>query len=390
MRKPDPRTLTRLIKAEALRQGFELVGVTRPETPPHLDVYTEWLAAGYHGEMGYLATERARTRRAEPHQILPECRSILVLGVRYSDPKSVGRVQRGPAHGRIASYAWASDYHEILPDRLQKIVEYLEVRAGHPIPNRWYTDTGPILEREFSQRAGLGWIGKNTCLINPQHGSYFLLAEILLGIDLEPDAPHAADYCGSCTRCLDACPTACILPDRTLDAQRCISYLTIELKGPIPVELRPEMDNWVFGCDICQEVCPWNDRFARPTGDPDFEQRPGVPLPDLRAELHLSPTDFNRKFKGSPIKRAKRRGYLRNVAIALGNSGEPAAIDDLIMALKDEPEPLVRGHAAWAIGEIGGEGAHQALQKAEKIELDPYVLEEITSAQKRVQPSRTD
>jgi epoxyqueuosine reductase len=340
--------------------------------------------------MGYLSTDRAQARRADPRLILPECRSILVLGVRYPALGSPERANVQPTHGRIAGYAWGSDYHDILPERLHKLVDFLETGVGHSIPNRWYTDTGPILEREFAQRAGLGWIGKNTCLIHPSHGSYFLLAEILLGIDLEPDIPHASDHCGSCTRCLDACPTACILPDRTIDARRCISYLTIELKGPIPVELRPEMENWVFGCDVCQEVCPWNQRFASPGSDPAFAPRPDVPSPDLRNELHLSPEEFNRKFKGSPVKRSKRRGYLRNITVAVGNSGDPAAVPDLIRVLGQEFEPLARGHAAWALGNVGGDAAHTALRDAARIEQDPYVLEEITGALVHIQASSAD
>jgi epoxyqueuosine reductase len=188
------------------------------------------------------------------------------------------------------------------------------------VPNRYYTDTGPLLERDLAQRAGLGWIGKNTCLINPKQGSYFLLAEILLGLELEPDPPFTTDHCGTCTRCIEACPTECILPDRTIDARRCISYLTIELKDDIPEELRPLLGEWVFGCDVCQMVCPWN-RFASPEGDAAFSPRPGRANPEPDPRAGADPEAFNRKFKNSPVKRAKRRGYLRNVAVATGNSG---------------------------------------------------------------------
>jgi epoxyqueuosine reductase len=371
--------LSRAVKAEAQRLGFQLVGITTPDPPPHIVVYESWLAAGRHGEMRYLETERSRHRRAAPRQILPECRSILVVGIRYPDP-SAARQPAAEIPGRVAAYAWGADYHEVLPERLQALVAFIEAQAGHPVPNRWYTDTGPILERDLAQRAGLGWIGKNTCLINPQQGSYFLLAEILLGIELEPDAPFVSDQCGACTRCLEACPTACILPDRTLDAASCISYLTIELKGAIPLELRPQMGSWVFGCDICQQVCPWNQRFSTPPGDPDFEPRPGVPAPDLAAELSLDAEQFNHKFKGSPVKRAKRRGYLRNVAIALGNSGDPQAVPALSQALLGDAEPLVRGHAAWALGRIGGQAARQALSQAAQLEKDGSVLAEIRAA----------
>ena len=376
-------TLTDAVKAEARRLGFSLVGVTTPDPPQHYDVFERWLQAGKHGEMGYLDTQRSRQRRYDPRQVLPECRSILVLGVSY--PASP-RVEKGSTHstplphGRVASYAWGDDYHEVLPARLQELAAFIQAQVGHPVPYRCYTDSGPLLERDLAQRAGLGWIGKNTCLIHPHMGSYFLLAEVLLGIELRPDPPFASDHCGTCTRCLDACPTQCILPDRTLDARRCISYLTIELKGTIPLDLRPQMGPWVFGCDICQQVCPWNLRFATSTGTSQFTPRPGVPQPDLGQELALTPPAFSQKFRRSPVRRAKRRGYLRNVTVALGNSRDPAAIRTLASALAGDEEPLVRAHAAWALGRLGGEAAHNALLEALGTEVDAAVRQEIEQA----------
>jgi epoxyqueuosine reductase len=233
---------------------------------------------------------------------------------------------------------------------LRELVIFIEEQVGHPIPNRYYTDTGPILERDLAQRAGLGWIGKNTCLINPHHGSWFLLSEVLLGISLEPDPAFVSDHCGTCTRCIEACPTHCIQPNRTLDAKRCISYLTIELKDNIPTNLRPLLRDWVFGCDVCQMVCPWN-RFANKDGDPAFQPHADIPLPVLDRELSLTSQAFNLKFKRSPVKRAKRRGYLRNVAIVLGNTGDEGSIPALQKLLED-PEPMVREHAKWAIEHI--------------------------------------
>ena len=385
-------SLKEAIKSEAQRLGFQLVGVTSPDPPEHINVFEEWLALGRHGEMDYLATERSRQRRADPRQILPECRSILVLGMRYPKPGSLpfdredslsGEV--AGVSGRMASYAWGDDYHEVIPERLQALVSFIEELYGGTVPNRWYTDTGPLLERDLAQRAGLGWIGKNTCLIHPELGSYFLLAEILLGIELEPDLPVVTDHCGSCTRCLEACPTGCILPDRTIDANRCISYLTIELKGAIPSKLRPQLGEWVFGCDICQEVCPWNIRFARDEGGEVFAPRPDHPHPGLIEELSLSPEDFNRKFKGSPVKRAKRRGYLRNVAVTLANKSQNTpfrteAMQALQKTLLNDPEALVRGHAAWALGRIGGRYARRALLQAVEQERDSGVLSEIQQA----------
>jgi epoxyqueuosine reductase len=232
----------------------------------------------------------------------------------------------------------------------------------------------------------LGWIGKNTCLINPQHGSYFLLSEVLLGLELEPDQPFGHDRCGSCTRCLEACPTACILPDRTIDARRCISYLTIELKQAIPQDLRPEMGDWVFGCDICQQVCPWNERFAAAQGDPAFEMRPNVASPELRAELGMTQGAFSSKFKKSPLKRTRRTGYLRNVALALGNQPDPGSVPVLKETLSGEPQALIRQHAAWALGRINNAASRQALEQALGIEADPVVLGEIRQALLRPGP----
>jgi epoxyqueuosine reductase len=382
-------TLKNSIKTEAGRLGFELFGVTTPDPPPHYANYEDWLHDGRHGEMSYLATERARQRRADPRQIMPECQSILVAGMRYPTPAQIFLYQDAPGgqqNGRVAAYAWGDDYHTVLVERLQQLVAFVEFRLGNSFSYRIYTDTGPLLERELAQRAGLGWIGKNTCLINPKAGSYFLLGEVLLDIDLEPDAPFEADRCGSCSRCLEACPTGCILPDRTIDARRCISYLTIELKGSIPTDLRPAIGNWVFGCDVCQEVCPWNQRFAGMQGDSAFDPHPDIPAPILVNELSLTPQAFNRKFVGSPVKRAKRGGYLRNVAVALGNTLDPSCVPALANVLKHEGKPLVRKHAAWALGQIGGSAAYQSLQAAYRSETDPGVREAILSALEHWQP----
>jgi epoxyqueuosine reductase len=377
-------SLKQAILAEAHRLGFDLAGVTTPDPPPHLDTFQSWLSAGRQASMDYLATDRSIARRSDPRLILPECCSILVLGMRYQPPDreaNRGGSQQGEkTGGKVAAYAWGEDYHTVIPARLERLAAFIEGEVGKPLLYRAYTDTGPLLERDLAQRAGLGWIGKNTCLIDPGIGSYFFLAELMLDIDLEPDLPFLEDRCGSCTRCLEACPTGCILPDRTLDAARCLSYLTIELKGPIDPELRPALSQWVFGCDICQQVCPWNERFASGAAEPEFIPRVGFPQPDLIEELELSQESFNRKFRNSPIKRAKRRGYLRNVAVALGNSADPAAVPSLAQALRGDPEPLVRAHAAWALGQLGGQAAIDALQQAVRTEQVGDVLQEIQAA----------
>lgn len=332
-------TLTQAIKEKSRQLGFVLAGVTSCQPPAHYNIFETWLDQNKHGAMQYLAAEHNRTRRADPKQILPECKSILILALPYQPSSFIPH----PSSFRISSYALGDDYHNIIPPRLQQIVQFIEEQVGHPIPNRYYTDTGPILERELAQRAGLGWVGKNSMLINPQAGSTFFLAEILLGIQLEPDDPFATDHCGTCTRCLTACPTQCILPDRTIDARHCISYLTIELKDDIPEDLRPQMGNWIFGCDICQQVCPWN-RFSLPA-DSAFE--PKIPLPVLTSDLLLSSVEFNQRFKKSPIQRAKRRGYLRNLAVAIGNNGNENDLPILEKAMQDN-EPMIREHAKWA------------------------------------------
>ncbi len=364
----DP--LKQSILEEAHRLGFILAGVTTPDPPPHLKFFEDWLARGYHADMAYLATDRARTCRADPRLLLPECKTILVLGIPYNSanrpPISASRnhenanpvAEMGGPQGGVASYALGEDYHLVLPPRLQSLVQFIEGQVGHPVPNRYYTDTGPLLERDLAQRAGLGWIGKNTCLIHPQKGSYFLLAEILLGLELKPDAPFVTDHCGTCTRCIEACPTQAILPGRDIDSARCISYLTIENKGDIPEDLRPKMGDWIFGCDICQQVCPWN-KFSAPAGDASFQPfdfaqgKPdsGAAATDLIATLALSPESFNRQFKRSPIQRAKRRGLLRNASVALGNSRDPRSLPALENATNDS-EPLVRQHAKWAVDQI--------------------------------------
>ncbi len=296
--------------------------------------------------MDYLASERSRSRRADPSLILPGCKSILVLAIPYQSVKS-STFNFQLSTFNIASYALGDDYHDIILPRLKEIVQFIEEQVGHPVQNRYYTDTGPVLERELAQRAGLGWVGKNSMLINPQAGSTFLLAEIFLNIKLEQDQSFSTYHCGTCTRCIEACPTECILPDRTINSHRCISYLTIENKGAIPEDLREPIGSWVFGCDIWQQVCPWN-RFSLPA-DPALE--PSIPLPVRAGDLTLTSSEFNQRFKRSPIKRAKRRGYLRNLAVAVGNGGNENDLPLLEESTKDDEE-LIREHAEWAVSEI--------------------------------------
>ena len=366
------------IKAEAYNLGFLLAGVTLPHQPPHLAAYKRWLDSGRHGQMAFLSRPDSVQRRQNPRLIMPECQSILSLALLYSSPLDrPDEQQAAEIRGQVAAYAWGEDYHLIIPPRLNLLAEKISEILSRPILQRSYTDTGPVLEHDLAQQAGLGWIGKNTCLISPNFGSFFFLSELFLDIEIEPDQPFLFDRCGSCQRCIQVCPTHCILPNRTIDATRCISYLTIENKGAIPVELRPQVGNWIFGCDICQEECPWNLRFAPTVGDPAFADHVDIQQPVLRKELQLTARTFNQKFKHSPILRARRRGYLRNVCVALGNQPDSDSVPDLAGILQTEPEPLIRLHAAWALGKIDTPAAHSALEKILNTEDDPGVLQEI-------------
>jgi epoxyqueuosine reductase len=371
----DSHALSASIKAAAREVGFVAAGVTRPDPPPHLDVFEAWLASGRQGEMHYLGRPAGRFHRQHPRTLLPECRSILVVAAAYAPP-APSSAARPP---QIAAYARGQDYHAVLESRLRSLVARIEELNGGPFAYRIFCDTGPLLERELAQRAGLGWIGKNTCLIDPERGSYLLLAEVLLGLDLEADPPFAADRCGTCTRCVDACPTACILPDRTLDATRCISYWTIELRGSIPRMHRQDVAGWLFGCDICQDVCPWNLQFSSPTSDPAFQPTWMAQLDGVETLLGLDPEQYARDLAASPLRRAKLSGLLRNAAVVAGNQRSESAVPGLA-ALMTHADPVVREHAAWALGRIGSPDAIGALQRHAGREQDPRVREEIALA----------
>jgi len=378
----DPETLTGEVKAAARRAGFDLVGIAPASGWPQAARLEDWVAAGYAGEMAYMTRDPAA--RADPRRRFPWARSVVCVGLNYRlAPGDEGR--DAPPAGRrpFSRYAWGDDYHDLVAARLRALVAEVERLAG-PLGGRWYVDTGPVLERPAAAAAGLGWLGKNTMLLREGAGSWLFLGEVLLPLDLVPDRA-APGRCGTCTRCLEACPTRAFVAPYLLDARRCISYLTIELRGPIPRDLRPLVGEMVFGCDICQEVCPWN-RKAPAQADPIAIQalrpRPGLAtgrLDDLLSLLDLTPAGFAARFRGSPVKRARRRGLLRNVCVALGNRGDPAAVPALARALFD-PEPLVRGHAAWALGRLGGEAARLALATARAAEVDAWVREEVELA----------
>ena len=370
-----PSSLTRLLREKANELGFDLVGAIPVSRSTTIDIYNAWLKKGYAGSMAYL--ERHAELKEDPRQLLPETMSLLALGFNYKTVDPPEQAQN-PDIGCISRYAWGDDYHEIIRTKLRVLENYIcqELNAGNL--SRSFVDSGPVLEREIAQRAGLGWIGKHSNLINMEKGSWFFLAELLVDVPLETNLPFTRVDCGTCTICIDACPTEAIIADRTLDARLCISYLTIELKGAIPVELRPKMSNMIFGCDICQEVCPWNQNASK-SSESGLRPRPENVAPELIELMKLDQSAFKKRFHKSPIKRTKRRGLLRNVAVALGNWAHESAIPALSLGLQD-PEPLVRSHAAWALGRISASQAKINLKAAKTTEKDPSVLEEIEAA----------
>lgn len=380
----DPPALSARIRAWAREAGFDAVGIAPVQPSGHLEAYRAWVDAGYAGEMAYLARPDAVDKRGDPTLVVPGARSAVVVAHGYHPGDEKPLAEDDPSRAVFARYARNDDYHELLTPRLIALQERID-RELVPVGGRAYFDTGPLLERELAARAGLGWFGKNTVLIQPQRGSYYFLGVLLLDVELEYDESFARDHCGTCTACLTACPTGALLGrDETgaprMDARRCISYLTIEQKGPIPRELRPAIGNRIYGCDICQEVCPHNSpKFVQITAEEAFWPRQGVHGAKLVELMSLSQEEFSTRFRKSPVKRAKRRGLLRNVAVALGNWGNPEAVPVLASALSDD-EALIRGHSAWALGRISTAGALQALRDRFEVEVDSWVREEIELA----------
>ncbi|MGH7492377.1 MAG: tRNA epoxyqueuosine(34) reductase QueG [bacterium] len=335
--------LTQKLKAYASALGCDLVGVAPVRAFQELDFFPEWLAAGYAGEMEYL--QRQLPKRLDPCQILPDAKSVVVIGVNYHSDHPLSTALEDDERGWISRYAWGEDYHHMLAEKLEKLDAFLRNEAAPDYQSKYYADTGPVLDRVFAKYAGLGWFGKNTNLINQRMGSWFFIGELITNLVLEIDAPPP-DRCGTCRRCLDACPTNAFVAPYVLDSKRCISYLSIELRGAIPEELRPDMGHHVFGCDICQDVCPWN-RKAPVTKEPAFMPRENMFAPALAELAELDEPAFRARFRRSPLKRAKWRGFMRNVLVAMGNSGQKQ-YRRIIVRFLGHTDGMLAETAAWA------------------------------------------
>jgi len=335
------------IKARAAELGFDLCGISPAGDFKELRFLPDWLARGYAGEMSYLTSQAAR--RQDLRSAFPWARSVLSVALQYVSPVPYS-TETADDRGWIARYAWGDDYHDVMTAMLDRLVERLSDEVG-PFRSRRYVDTGPIVERAYAAAAGIGAWGKNTCLLHPELGSWFFLGEVVTDLEMAADAP-LPDLCGSCTACLDACPTGALPEPFRLDATRCISYLTIEVKGALPEAQRAGLGRQVFGCDICQDVCPWNRKRKR-RGPAAFEPRAGLHAPELGALAELDEDGFRALFRKSAVKRAKRRGLLRNVAVALGNSADPAR-RPVLERLGRDPDPIVREHARWALDRLPG------------------------------------
>lgn len=339
--------LTEKIRRKAIDLGFDLCGVAAIADVPELGYFADWLAKGYAGEMAYLQTGRAKRQR--PSLVLENARTIIIAAKNYNSHQP--RTDEAPQQGRgwISRYAWGQDYHKTLKRQIKALYNYIRELTNGAAKGRYYVDTGPVLEKTWAKYAGIGWQGKNTCLISQRIGSYFFIAAILTDLDLKPDMP-AADRCGSCTRCLDACPTQAFAAPYVLDARRCISYLTIEKRGTVPESLRAAVGRHLFGCDICQDVCPWN-RKAPVSPEPCFQAREGVFNPEIRTVLAMTDDDFRRVYAGTPVKRAKYCGMIRNALIAAANSGIPALARGIRRFLSSD-DAMLREHAQWALTQL--------------------------------------
>ncbi len=368
-----PQQLTDRVKNRAKTLGFSSAGVAPAVTPRGIARLDEWLANGYAGEMAYL--DGRRDAYEHPDRLLDGAKSVVVLTLDY---RTDAPLEPTAGQGRVSRFAWGDvDYHDLIRPKLHALAD--DLRNVLPeAKTRGVVDTAPLMERDFAQLAGLGWVGKNTLLISRERGSYFFLAALVTDAELVPDEPLGTDHCGSCTACLDACPTDAFVGPHLLDASRCISYLTIEQKGMPARELRPNMNDWLFGCDICQEVCPWN-RFSPEATEPSFSPRAGSNPIDLLELFDWDNEAFRQRFRGTPLWRSKRRGLLRNAAISLGNT-RPAAGEVVLQRALTDTEPLIRAAAAWALGQYATDAALKSLRAQSLVETEKLVIEEIAAA----------
>ena len=372
----DTVRATEVVKTYAQELGFDLVGITSAEPFSETEeIALERVSEGLMDGLPWYHEARVK-RGCRPQEILPGARSIIAVAMSYmvEDMPQDGDALRG----KVGRYAWGQDYHQVMERRLKLFFQGVSERLGQAVQSRVYVDTGPMLDRAVAERAGIGWYGKNTNILTRSHGSWVFLGQVITDLELEPDKP-LKKTCGQCTLCIEQCPTGAIVAPYVIDNTKCISYLTIECRGPIPRHLRPLVGDWVFGCDICQDVCPVN-RKAQPTREPAFQTgEHGFTALELLPLLKMTEEEFRERFRNSPIKRAKRAGLLRNVCVALGNIGDSRAVPSLIEALRHD-EPLVRGHAAWALGKIGGPEAKDTLKKVLATEEDADVRGEVALA----------
>lgn len=368
-----PASLSSQLESFGKEIGFDLVGIAPAVTPLGFPRLQAWIEQGFGGEMRYIPRREAAYEH--PRHVLPAVRSLIVVAVNY---KTAEPASSAPNSGRVARYAWGrADYHDVLREMLQRLAGRLH-ELSPDCRTRAVVDTAPLLERDFANLAGLGWFGKNTLLIDKRRGSFLFLGALLTDVELEPDQPHATSHCGTCTRCLEVCPTNAFPEPYVLDARRCISYLTIELKTQIPAELRPGMGDWLFGCDLCQDVCPWN-RKAPVSVREEFRPQEDLNPASALEILQMNEAEFDQRFGSTPLARPGWNGMRRNAAIVLGNGGDARAIPVLIQVLNDV-NPVVRGAVAWALGRLGDESGRQALQARLDVEDNVDVAAEIRAA----------
>jgi len=371
------KVLSNQIKAKANDLGFSFCGITGIHQTPHANAFINWLGKGYAGEMNYLNSPYIIKARLDPTSLLKNAQSAIIAGIHYL-PKQDLQIVDQDYPGNIASYAMYKDYHEVLKEKIKALMDWIAGQSYHQFEYRIFIDSGPVMEKDFALQAGLGMIGKNSLLYHPEYGSFVVLGCAFTNLKLHHDHPIHSDFCGSCTRCIQACPTNCILDNRTIDARKCISYLTIEHKGIIPLELRSKIGTHIFGCDICQTACPENSRKS-------LNSSPALPKVRnseifLLEESMLGEQDYIKKYENSPLDRLSHENYLRNLIIAMGNLHREEFVERLEYLLINHKSPIVRAHAAWALGNSNNQANKQFLGSMLSLENNPIVKKELRLA----------